>query len=94
MEIKTTKDLRAALRTPYVWPGGYPTFLITTDGGCLCMTCARENYRLVSDSLRRDDRRSGWHPAAVDVNWESLLFCDHCGKPIESAYDPIEEGEE
>jgi len=86
MKIKTTKDLRTALRTPYAWPGGYKTFLLTTDGGCLHIECAKKHYREISSSLKDGTTWSGWHPDALDVNLESELFCDQCGELIESSY--------
>jgi len=36
MKINTVKDFGEALRNgPYAWPGGYPLFFITADGGAL-----------------------------------------------------------
>jgi len=77
-------------RHKYAWPGGYPLFVITTDGGCLCPDCVKSNWReIVSATLSRHN--SGWQAAAADINYEDpALFCDHCGNRIESAY--AEEG--
>jgi hypothetical protein len=73
----------------YAWPGGYPLFYMTTDGGCLCPTCANENV----DLTLTDDPQ--WGIKLVDINWEDKgLFCDNCQKPIESAYGNDDEGEE
>lgn len=58
----------------YAWPGGYPVWYITKDSLTICPDCA--NKVDTSDP-----------PIACDVNWEdSELFCDDCGKRIESAY--------
>lgn len=83
----TSEEFLQALRVgPYAWPGGYPLFFITSDGGCLHVKCAEENKEAVVDSIesRCDD---GWCVEAQDVNWEDPdLYCDHCGERIESAY--------
>jgi hypothetical protein len=69
----------------YAWPGGYPRFLVMSDGECLCFHCAKEEHariRLAAMTKSRD----GWAPMAFDVNWESELWCGQCNEPIESAY--------
>ena len=33
--------------TFYAWPGGYPRFAVTDDGGCLCFACLRAERRLI-----------------------------------------------
>lgn len=87
MYITNTQQLRAAIRAPYAWPGGYPTYLITSDGGALCHKCGRTEYRLISEAIRHDDTTGGWQVIGQDVNWEdSELYCDHCGDRIKSAY--------
>lgn len=71
---------------PYAWPGGYPLFYLTTDGGTLCPTCTTKERRQIFRSTH-EQARDGWTIAAVDVNWEDpALYCDHCGQRIESAY--------
>ena len=67
----------------YVWPGGYPLFYITEDGGILCPKCCNENKELLNDESDRQ-----WFVIAYDVNWgDGKLYCDHCYEKIESAYD-------
>lgn len=79
-------QVREFIRQPYAWPGGYPQYLVMSDGECLCQTCAKENYRLISGATR-DNLRDGWQAEGVDINWESdSLYCAHCNKQIESAY--------
>ncbi len=66
----------------YAWPGGYPVFYVTNDGGALCPGC-------VQDELEQccDPDAHGWHVVAHDANWENPdLYCDHCSERIESAY--------
>jgi hypothetical protein len=72
--------LRAAVRQAYAWPGGYDLIFVTSDGACLCTKCVRKNYRLVSDS-RRKEINDGWRVIAVDAscNSDEETLCDNCG---------------
>ena len=73
-------------RHPYAWPGGYPMFSITDDGGALCAACNRSEFRAIAGSYPND----GWHVTAVTINYEdTALYCDHCGNRIESAYNEV-----
>ena len=66
----------------YAWPGGYPIFYMTEDAGVLCPPCVGEN---IDDCCDPDN--SQYHVAAHSANFENpTLFCDDCGKRIESAY--------
>jgi hypothetical protein len=85
------KSLKRIIREPYVFPGGYPTYLITTDGGCICKDCAKTEFKTLMRSTLQKSRDAswpddGWQVYAVDVNYESELYCDHCSAEIESAY--------
>lgn len=87
MEIKTVSDFRKALRHgPYTWPGGYPTFFLTTDGGVLSYAAAKAERRQVARAIGHDEKFSGWRVCAMEVNWEEDLVCEHTGEPIERAY--------
>lgn len=83
----STRDLKQALRAgPYTFPGCYPLYFVTSDGGALSFQSVQENFRAVLDSMRSktDD---GWQVVACEANWENAsLFCEHSGKRIESAY--------
>ena len=69
---------------PYAWPGGYPKFAITDDGGCLCQYCCKTEIDRIAESIPGD----GWYVTATAINWEDNdLYCDHCGEQIEAAYD-------
>ena len=82
----TISDFRRDIRQPFAWPGGYPRYFVTSDGAALSFDSARENRRLILESLR-DNCNDGWQIAACDINWEDPdLYCDHSGKPIPSAY--------
>lgn len=74
------------VRQPYAWPGGYPLFCVTHDGGILCKKCAEKHAKSIISEIMQGCR-TGWHITAVDVNWEDTnLCCDNCGRNIESAY--------
>lgn len=81
------KELKRDIRSgPFAWPGGYPTYFVTSDGAALSHRAVRENFRLIPEAIRDKDD-SGWRVVGFDVNWEDpLLFCDHTGDQIESAY--------
>ena len=79
-------NIKQAIRTKYAWPGGYPLFLVMSDGGALCVDCGKKEFRQIAYSPRHN-LKDGWGVAAPDVNWEdTALYCDHCSKQIESAY--------
>ena len=81
------KHVRYALRRKYAWPGGYALYLIMADGESLCVTCGRENYRLLVKETARPGFNTGWRVETIDANYEDpRLFCCNCGKRIESAY--------
>ena len=87
MATSKTAEVKQFIRQPYAWPGGYPLFAITADGGYLCKDCVKANAKLIIGSTRRN-LADGWAVLAVDVNWEDEhLVCDNCGKPIEAAYE-------
>lgn len=83
----TRSSLKAAIRGPYAWPGGYPMYAITSDGAALHLSCCRKEYRQIAHSMKHRSR-DGWQVEAVDVNYEDAeLTCDHCGQLIEAAYE-------
>jgi hypothetical protein len=78
--------VKSIARNGFAWPGGYPLFAITSDGGCLCPKCVTDNYRIIRES-QRDDSHDGWQVEAVEINYESEdLYCDNCNDAIPSAY--------
>lgn len=84
---ETLVQVREFIRQPHAFPGGYPKVLIMTDGECLCAKCAKENYRLISEATRSNDRSSGWNAYGVDLHLEGApLVCANCNAETESAY--------
>jgi hypothetical protein len=92
MDIKTISDFRAAIRNgAYAWPGGYPIYFITADGGALSFAAAKAERRQIIGAIRHDDNFGGWKIVAAEINWEDQdLICDHTGEKIEAAYDAPE----
>ena len=87
MPTYTVAQFNADLAEPYAWPGGYPRYFITSDGGALSYGAANENARLIAQAIEDKDSTGGWCVVACEVNWEDPdLYCDHSGGRIESAY--------
>jgi hypothetical protein len=86
--IDTGAQLRACLRHgPYTFPGCYPLYFITSDGGALSFDSVRANLAEVISAIRSKDKTGGWQVGACEVNYEDAdLVCDHSGERIESAY--------
>lgn len=91
-DINTVAELKATLRAgAHVWPGGYPLYFITSDNAALSWESVLENLNQIFWAIKTKDR-GGWQVVACDVNWEDTdLYCEHSGKPIESAYGEKED---
>lgn len=90
-EVQRLRDAKEFARNPYAWPGAYPKVLITADGGCLCADCVKKGWHLICEESFQNTN-CGFRVSGVGVNWENdNLFCDHCGRKIESAYGEEEE---
>lgn len=73
----------ALARNRYAWPGGYPAYAVTSDGGALCHNCCAAERQLIGTTTGSD----GWCVVGIDINWEQEdLLCDNCNALIESAY--------
>lgn len=88
----TTSDLQLFIRQGgHAWPGGYQMALLMSDGEFLDDKCARENYRLIRNTMRDKDNRDSWSPAEIFIHWEGEpLQCAHCGKYLPSSYGEVE----
>lgn len=73
----------------YAWPGGYPIYAMTSDCGALCPACCKSEARQIVPSIKQG-LNDGWRVVCFDINYEWLIYCDHCGGQIESAYEVIE----
>jgi hypothetical protein len=87
MQINSVSDFRRAYRNgPYAWPGGYPLYFITSDGGALSYEAAKGCRREILDSIATETN-DGWRVIACEINYEDGdLYCDHTNSKIESAY--------
>jgi hypothetical protein len=86
MEPRTEwKNVKRAVREKYAWPGGYPMYLIFTDGDSICIECARKEFKQICRDTK--DKSGNWEALGYDINWEDTdLYCCHCNNRIESAY--------
>lgn len=81
------QTIKSAIRNGYAWPGGYPLFLIMSDGEALSIDAARDNFKQICAAYLSDDRRSPWYVIAAEINWEDKqLYCAHTNAKIQSAY--------
>jgi hypothetical protein len=89
-EIKTTAQLKASLRNPYAWPGGYEIVYFTSDGALLCADCVRKHLRSVLDSIKTHSR-DGWRVVgcgyeavsaehAAECDPDLVSYCAHCNQ--------------
>ena len=87
MYINTVVDLDQVINNgPYAWPGGYPLYFVTANGGILSFDATQENMNQIQSAIIEHDDTQ-WQIIGYEINWEdSNLFCDHTGKQIESAY--------
>ena len=84
---KILASVKQAIRAGgWAWPGGYPLYVVMSDGESLSIAAARSEWpRIARSTIARS--RDGWAAAGVQVNWEdSELYCAHTGERIESAY--------
>jgi len=88
MNIETVK---AFIKEPYAWPGGYERVLIMDDGACLCHKCAAENLPEIERAIADGWCDSGWLPLGVDIIWEGGETCAHCYRPVSVYGDPDDE---
>jgi len=88
VKIQTIQDFGRALKAgAWAWPGGYPIYFITDDGGTFSFATAWNERAVIARAILDDDRGGGWRVVATDINWEdSELYDDHTGGRIESAY--------
>ena len=87
---KLTNDQKTLIQNAcekYAFPGGYPLYSLTADGGILCPDCVASNLREVIWAVSHPRADQQWEIVASDANYENPdLTCEHCGKTIECAY--------
>ncbi len=91
--LNTLHLAKNAIRNPYVWPGGYPQYLVMADGAALSLQAARENWREIVWATLYGNLHSDrdWHVVGVEINWERRIYCAHTGELIECAMDEPED---
>jgi hypothetical protein len=81
-----SKSLRLAdtlAREPFAWPGGYPRYAVTSDGGCLCSSCCKTERDLIGTTTGSD----GWNVVWLAINYaDKDLACDNCHEEIVASY--------
>lgn len=83
---KILRQVKQAIRSPYAWPGGYPLYVLMSDGEALSIDAAKAEWRQICRATIAS-YRDGWKAEAVVINWEDPeLYCAHTGARIESAY--------
>lgn len=88
-ESKLWTDVRAAIASPYAWPGGYPIYCYTSDSETVHPKCVgKELFRFKASTDKKET--DGYQIIAVDVYWEGPdVICPCCNEPCASAYgDP------
>ena len=76
--------VKEAIRSPYVFPGGYPLSVILTDSEAMCPACAKASFRQITHATLAGWGNTGWAAASVDVIWEGDFDCVLCGKALEA----------
>ena len=77
--------IKDAIRNKYAWPGGYPLYLVMSDGDALSIDAAHENWRGIV--MAHLCGHGCWAVEGVEINWDDpQLYCSQSGARIESAY--------
>lgn len=83
--------LKAFVRKPHVWPGGYTLVMMAGDGCAICFKCVQKEFKNILDSTKKEIH-DGWEFEETFVNWEGEnLYCAHCYEKIPSEYGDDED---
>ena len=70
-KISSVADLKATLRAgQHTFPGCYPLYFITADGGSLSFESVRENLGEIMGAMREDNDPQ-WRVIACEINYEA-----------------------
>jgi len=85
--IAILRQVKEAIRQPYAWPGGYPLYILMSDGEALSVKAAWAEFELVARATLFSCIRDSWKADSVQINWDDTeLYCAHTNEKIESAY--------
>lgn len=73
--------VKAAIRSPFAWPGGYQISIVLADGELICPECARKEFRQIARATLADSR-GGWTAAGVECAWEGENRCVQCSRSL------------
>ena len=85
MKNTIVEQVKQAIREPYAWPGGYPVYVVCSDGAMLCAACAKDNFKKIAEATKKY-YSDGWRAVGAAILWEGEEYCGHCGRLLESAY--------
>lgn len=85
--IDTVAQFKATLRAgEFTFPGAYQLYFITDDGAAVSFDGARDNYRLIIDSIR-NRLNDGHLIVGCEINYEDCnLYCAATGNIIPASY--------
>lgn len=86
MKNKAIEAVKRAIREPFAWPGGYPVYVVLSDGSLLCRECARAEFHQIVRETKTANRDGGWRAIGAEILYEGAEHCGHCGEPLQSAY--------
>lgn len=80
------QHLKAFIRSPHAFPGGYTLIAVMDDGEIVCHECTRDNFREIVECTKNQER-IGWNFIDVTINWEDpSMYCAHCDEPLTPEY--------
>lgn len=87
MKNSIIEQVKSYAREPFAFPGGYPKLLTLADGAVLCHACAKDNFRLITESTREPVPGDQWAADYVELFMEGEPEqCAHCYAVIHAAY--------
>lgn len=83
---ETVAKVKQAIEDKYAWPGGYPYYIVMSDGEAMSVAAAKDNWPQIEAATLAGER-DDWAAVGAEINWEDgNLICCQTGEKIESAY--------